>query len=105
MFEVGISSTDSASFGALATGTDLTRGCGFRIGNADKFSLLLAGTSGHAMEQARSRTGARLHSDSGGGLAVEAAADDVGQRGVAQRGHGYPVGLVGDGMHLLDELQ
>ena len=50
-------------------------------------------------------TGARLHGDAGGGLAVEAAADDGGQRGVAQRGHGDAVRLVGDGVHLLDELQ
>lgn len=95
---------DSASFGAQATDNGLTRGCGLCIGTACVFSLLCPDHPGHGAGTLQ-ETGARLHGDSGGGLAVEAAADDIGQRGIAQRGHGYAVALVGDGVHLLDELQ
>ena len=45
----------------------------------------------------------RLHGDARARVAVQAAADDVGERGVAQRRHVDRVGRVGDGVHLLDE--
>ena len=85
--------------------TATTEGCGLCIATASMFSPLLSDRLRMQQTRHAAETGARLHGDSGGGLAVEAAADDIGQRRVAQGGHGYAVGLVGDGVHLLDELQ
>ena len=65
--------------------------------------------SGHSYISVCKPAGCKLlracNGDARARVAVEAAPDDVGERGIAQRGHVDGVAGVGDGVHLLNEGQ